>query len=96
MNRPSSHSPRPAFRVPVAQPITGQKVKKASIFTVGSFVQLLGLCCLVFGVPGFVACVILLVLGGRLARGYRCGRCGTTLASRDVVVCPGCRCTFTN
>lgn len=95
MNRGTNqypHQPRSA------QPrvITGRKKRGATVFSAGSLVQLCGLVCFVFGLPGMIGGVLLLVIGGRMARKWQCERCGTKLADRSVIVCPACGCTFTS
>ena len=102
MNKPTSHyRPRHGFNQhphtpQTPRPTTSRKKRGATIFSAGSLVQLCGLVCFVFGLPGMIGGVLLLVIGGRMARKWQCERCGTKLAEKSVIVCPGCRCTFTN
>ena len=49
---------------------------------------------LIGGVTGVFVFLVLLVVGARMATTWRCGRCGSRLASKAVEMCPGCRATF--
>lgn len=49
---------------------------------------------LIGGVTGVFFLLILLVVGARMATTWRCGHCGSPLASKGVELCPSCRATF--
>lgn len=66
------------------------KIKKVTKSAgAGGLIQILGLILLPIGIG-----IILIILGGRMAREFHCSVCGTKLNSKKVQLCPACHCDF--
>ena len=79
---------------PEPPPLHQPKIKEDSV-NAGCLIQFIGVLCFLFVAPfGILFGVILLIVGGCLARKYRCSECGNRIDSKEVKICPVCRVNF--
>ena len=94
----SSPSPQPEV-------VSGHKIRKGEFVGVGAAIQAVGfLLCFVsfisihfagiFSLFGFLAGLVLLLVGGRKAFRLICSSCGNKLTGKEVKICPVCHCHF--
>lgn len=85
-----------------ARGVPGKKIKKTEFAGMGCIVQLLGLMILFLGLPvgvgGLIFSIpvglVVLVMGGRMAKKMICSNCGNRIQEKTSRLCPSCGATF--
>jgi len=81
------------------EPVRASVKKKSDFVGPGAAVQLLGIVLPIAlgfmagpagAVVGILAGIMLLIIGGRMAILWTCGKCGNKLTSKQVKICPTC------